>query len=66
MASKHIFLLENEDMMTSKLESSIDTEVLDINRFRPKIFTHEVCKTYFIIFNFTFVILLNIITAVLL
>ena len=53
MASKKIFLLENEDMMTSKLDPSIDTEVPDIKRFRPEILTHEVCKTYFIIFNLT-------------
>ena len=37
MASKQIFLLENEDMMTSKLDPSIDTEVPDIKRFRPEI-----------------------------
>ena len=35
MAYKQIFLLENEDMMTSKLDPSIDTEVPDIKRFRP-------------------------------
>ena len=40
MASKHIFLLENEDMITSKIYPSIDTEVPDIKRFRPEILTH--------------------------
>ena len=36
MAYKQIFLLENEDMMTSKLDPSIDTKVPDIKRFRPE------------------------------
>ena len=66
MASKQICLLENEDIMTSKLDPSSDTEVPDIKRFRPEILTQEVCKTYFIIFNLTFIILLYMITAVLL
>ena len=66
MASKQIFLFENEDMMTSKLDPSIDNKVPDIKRFRPEILTHEVCQTYFMIYNLTFVILLYMITAVLL
>ena len=65
MASKQIFLFEIEDMMTSKLDPSIDTEVPDIKRFRPVIMTHKVCTPYFIIFNLTFVILLYMITSVL-
>ena len=52
--------------MTCKLDPSIDTEVPDIKRFRFEILTHEVCKTYFIIFYLKFVILLYMITAVLL
>ena len=35
--------LENEDMTTSKIDPSIDTEVPEIKRFRPEILTHEVC-----------------------
>ena len=66
MASKQNFLWENKDMMTSKLDPSSDTEVPNIKRFRPEILTHEVCKTYFIIFNLTIIILLYMITAVLL
>ena len=66
MASKQIFLLENEDMMTSKLDSSSDTKEPDIKQFRPEMLTHIVCKSYFIIFNLTFIILLFMITAILL
>ena len=43
MASKLIFLLENEDMMTYKIDPSIDTEVPNIIQFSSKIWTHEVC-----------------------
>ena len=64
MASKQSFLFENDDIMTNKLDPSSDTEIPDIKRFRPEILTHEVCKTYFIIFNLTFIILRYMITAV--
>ena len=40
MASKHIIRLENEDMMTNKIDPSIEIEAFDIKRFRHEIFSH--------------------------